>query len=210
MAFKKINLSRGFSLIEMMISIAIIAIIFAVILFNQGDFIDRFSLATNAGDLELQIRQSQVYGVAVKEFSPSGSEFSAAYGISVSRVSTGDETFYISFADRGAQNGWYDGGPTCVVGGSSECIMRVNLTRGVVISRICALKTNGSQECAPIVGRVDISFIRPDPAARIQFFNPAGQPIGISDREGVLIEFLSPLGNKREIRVYTTGQISLI
>ncbi len=211
MVFKKIlNSKRGFSVTELLISIAIISLILAVVVLNQGDFTDQFSLTTNANDLELLIRQAQVFGVSVREFTPASNEFTSAYGVSLSTVTTGFQSIYVSFADRGTKNGIYDGDIACTTGGSSECIKKFTFTRGIKINQICALKANSQADCAPIVGRTDITFNRPDPAASITTFNSQGNQNNIGGVIGVRIELVSPKGKLKSVYVYTTGQISIL
>ncbi len=201
--------SRGFTLVEMIITLGIAGMIFAVVLFNQGDFIDRFALSSAATDFELMVRQAQVFGVSVREFSPSSSEFQIAYGVSVilSSLVSGGDSFAISFADRGARNGFYDGTATCVVDSSSECLQRFNFERGIRISNICFIPHSGPEQCGG-VARTDITFNRPDPAARIVLIDGASEIIPMPIK-GVRIEFESPRGNKRSVVVFITGQISL-
>ncbi len=198
----------GFSLLEMLISIAIISLILAVVVLNQGDFTDQFSLSTNASDLELQIRQAQVYGVSVKEFAPSSNDFTSHYGVSTSAMQ-GSASYFIFFGDRGAQNGIYDGDASCVVGGASECIAKFSFTRGVKVNQVCALKLNSQAECAPEVGRADITFNRPEPAANFSLFNSQGNQNNIGQVIGVRIELISLKGRTKSVYVYSTGQISV-
>jgi len=210
MAFRNIlKKEKGFSIIEMLISIAIISLIMAVVVLNQGDFTDQFSLTTTANDLEMQIRQAQVFGVSVREFSPASGEFTSAYGVSVNTVNSDYQSVYIAFADRGVKNGTYDGDISCAVGGLSECVKKVTLTRGIKINQVCALKSNSQADCAPIVGRADITFNRPDPAANFVLFNSAGNQNNIANVIGVRIELISPKGKLKSVTVYTTGQISV-
>lgn len=201
--------NRGFSLMEMMVSIAIVALIMAVVVLNQGDFTDSFNLSTNTNDLELQIRQEQVFGISVKEFE---NEFSSAYGVSLSTLSEEEKFAYIVFADRasgGVKNGTYDSGFSCVTGGSSECIKSNPLTRGVKINKICTLSETDPTVCDEIVGRADITFNRPDPNAKITFFDSSGLVITVSDAIGVQIELISPQGKLKSVKVYTSGQLSI-
>ncbi len=201
--------TSGFSLMEMLVSIAIVALIMAVVVLNQGDFTDSFNLSTNINDLELQIRQEQVFGISVKEFE---NEFSSAYGVSLSTFSEEEKLFYIVFADRtisGSKNGIYDSGSSCVVGGSSECIKSNPLTRGVKINKICALNEVNPTTCSEIVGRADITFNRPYPNAKISFFDSSGLLITVSNAVGVQIELISPQGKLKSVKVYTSGQLSI-
>ncbi len=206
---KYLSKNKGFSIIEMIVSIGIVSMILAVIVFNQGDFNDRLSLSTNANDLELYFRQAQIYGISVKEFSPASGEFTSPYGISVNKVTGNDGTFFTLFADRGVPNGIYDGDSTCSQDIGSECIKSVVFSRGITIEEICAEKPNGEAECAPNVGRADITFVRPNPAANVILFNQPGNLVNIGNVIAVRIRLLSPKGNRASVYVYTTGQISI-
>ncbi len=194
---------------EMMVSIAIVALIMAVVVLNQGDFTDSFNLSTNTNDLELQIRQEQVFGISVKEFE---NEFSSAYGVSLSALAEEEKFAYIVFADRtfgGVKNGTYDSGFSCVIDSSSECIKSIPLTRGVKINKICTLSSIDPTVCDEIVGRADITFNRPYPNAKISFFDSSGLLITVTEAIGVKIELISPQGKLKSVKVYTSGQLSI-
>jgi prepilin-type N-terminal cleavage/methylation domain-containing protein len=209
MAFKKTILNqKGFSIVEMLVTIAIISLILGVVIFNQGDFTDQFNLSTTASDLELQIRQAQVFGVSVREFTPASNEFNSAYGVSLSDLTPNSKSYYISFADRGTKNGIYDGDSTCPIGGSSECLSKIVLTRGIQINQICALMGNSQSQCAPSIGRADITFNRPDPSAHIATFNSAGNQNNLDGLIGVRIDLISTGGKIKSVFVYTSGQIA--
>ena len=119
--------SAGFTLIELMVSVAVIALVTAVIVYNQGDFSDKISLVNTASDIELQIREAQVYGVSVREFQPSSNEFNFAYGVSINLnafAGTLGPTSYVSFIDRVTKDARYATPAqweTWTVGGASEC-----------------------------------------------------------------------------------------
>ena len=203
------KLQKGFTVVEVLVSVAIVVAILAIVVFNQGDFNDQFGLTTNVSDVELQLRQAQVYGVSVREFVPSGGEFTAAYGVSMNLTSQGISNGYLFFADRGTKNGAYDGSSTCLTGGANECIARFTFSRGVTLSQVCVIQSNGSESCTPNVSRVDVSFLRPDPSARITFFNSSNGQVVYPGHRGARIELASPRGKTRSVVIFTTGQISI-
>lgn len=201
----------GFTLIELMISVAIIGIITAVVIFNQSDMSDRISLNNVANNMVLQARQAQVYGISVKGIS---NVFTNAYGVhfNINVGSGGSNAIYYTFVDGlspGTANGYMDT-TTCTVG-STECVARNYITRGNKISRICAINSSGVCNYGTI-GRADITFLRPDPSALVKVFDTSGFNVTASypGLLGVQIELTSPRGSIRTIYIYTSGQISII
>jgi prepilin-type N-terminal cleavage/methylation domain-containing protein len=203
----KIN-SKGFTLIELLVTLSIVAVILSVIVFNQSTYTERLGLANLADDMTLTLSRAQSYGIAVRELTPGSSDFSAAYGISVSLLPTGSPNAYIYFADRNL-NGVYDGDWTCPTGGASECLEKVEMKQGNFVESICLIAENGLEDCvAP--RRIDISFARPKTEAVIKAFDSAGQSIDTSTTKGAKLSLKSPKNYQRLVVAYKVGQISAL
>ena len=194
---------RGFTLTELLVSISIISVILTVIILNQSTYTDSAALFNLADEISSTISQAQAYGIGVKEVSTGSSEFNTSYGLAFSLLSSGSNTVYLYFADLDA-NRIYTGNWSC---DTSECLNKVDITRGNVIDDICIIKTSGSDQCNS-AKRADVSFARPSTEAQIKLFNNGGQPLNESDLKGIRIELKSPRGSTRSVTVYTTGQIS--
>ncbi|MBI2673941.1 MAG: type II secretion system protein [Candidatus Zambryskibacteria bacterium] len=193
----------GFTLIELLVSISIISMILTVVVLNQSTYTDSAALTNLADEISSTISQAQVYGIAVKEVSTGSNTFNASYGLAFSLLGSGSNTAYIYFADLDA-NVVYTGTWSC---GTSECLKKIDITRGNVIDKICAVKVSGTDNCN--ISRTDISFARPNTEAQIVLFNSSGNPSFLNANEkGVRIEFRSPRGSIRSVTVYSTGQIS--
>lgn len=205
------DMIKGFTLVELVVSMGIIVAMISVVLSNQATYTSSASLNNVADEIYLTLRQAQTYGVGVKEFSPGTAEFGVSYGISFNKTSSGSDDAYIFFGDRGVQNGRYDSGWDCPTGGASECIAKILLTQGIRINEICRVRNNPNNpyQCNNI-GRIDITFTRPSTMAQIVFFNSAGNPIE-DDPEfiGARIGVLSPQGLTRSVIIYYNGQISV-
>ncbi|TAL48936.1 type II secretion system protein [Patescibacteria group bacterium] len=204
----------GFSLVEVLVSLAIIGLILAVVLYNQSDFSDKIALTNTANEIALDIREAQVSGVSVKEYQPSSNEFTFAYGVVFnlnSAAGTLGPKSYIYFIDRGNVNGSYNTSAwsTCAVGGATECLKINMLTRSNIISKICAIDSTNTNQCTPTVGRFDVTFLRPDPSARFVFRNSSGNVISFPNHKGARVYVQSPKGNQKSIFIYTSGQISV-
>jgi len=203
---KKIR-ERGFTLVELLISLSIVAVILTTLVSRQSIYTDGAALSNLADEISLTVFQTQAYGIGVREFSPGSSNFSVSYGLTLSLLGSGSNKAYLTFVDRNS-NKLYDGDWSCPIGGASECVEKVNISRGNLIDSICVVRTSGVDQCN-VAERVDISFARPRTEAQITFFNGGGQVFAPSNIQGVKIVLKSPAGATRSIVVYNTGQISV-
>jgi len=200
--------SFGFTLVELMVSIAIVTVILTVIISNQSTYTDTAALAGLADEISLTISQAQVYSIGVKELSTGSQVFSSSYGLSFSLLSgnSGSNVDYIYFADRNGDL-VYSGDWLCATGGpSDECLSKTNITRGNLIQSMCVVLVSGPDVCD--VGRVDISFVRPDTEAQIKLFDLNGVAYPPTSMKGAKIMLVSPKGATRSVSVFSTGQIS--
>lgn len=202
----------GFSLIEMLIVVALFTIITGAALLNHGRFGESI-LATNlAYDIALSLREAQSYGISVRESPLEGSIFTVGYGVHFLQ-----DTLFVFFADRNG-NARYDGTSVdgvCVVNASSECLKVYRLERGNTIRSFCGMPSllGGSAECRNFLtgdttlSFLDVFFKRPAPDAFVRT-NLNGQREE-RYRSGA-ITIVSPRGNEvRTVEVYQTGQIAI-
>jgi|SRR3989344_4802333 len=198
--------NRGFTLIELLVSISIVSVILTVIVLNQSTYTDSIALFNLADEISSTVSQAQAYGIGVREFSPGSSEFSISYGLTFNILASGSNKAYLSFADRN-NNKIYDGNWSCPTGGASECLGKVDITRNSFIESLCVVRVSAADICT--VGRVDISFARPNTEAQILFFNNGGQLFNPANMKGAKIVLESSGGLTRLVTVYATGQISV-
>jgi len=203
--------SRGFSLLELMVSITIMLVIISVILSNQSTYTKGASLKNLANDIGLSLRQAQVYGISVKERSVGSGDFSGAYGIDFNLIDgVGSPTIYLFFIDRNA-NGYYDytgNWADCPINEASECIKRIDITGGNTIQQLCLIASNGVVRCDVPLPRADVVFLRPDTKASITFFSIIGGVWSLP-YSGLRIKLVSPTNEERLVDIYNTGQISI-
>jgi prepilin-type N-terminal cleavage/methylation domain-containing protein len=193
--------NRGFTIFEMMISVAIMVIITTVIASNQSSYTSGASLKNVANDLSLSMRQAQVYGISVKEVTPGLEEFTVGYGMAfdLAAAPVGDDKSFIFFADRDV-DGVYDNTWECSLS-DTECLDKTVLTAGNHISDLCIIDASG-ENCDGITS-LDISFARPAIEAKISY---NGGSTGV---RGARIVLSSLDGKTNSVVVYTTGQISV-
>lgn len=213
---------RGFSLVELMVVIALFTIITGTALSNHARFGENI-LATNfAYDIALSLREAQSYGLSVREEFPGAGVFTLGYGLHFGLWS-GDqknesdrETSFVFFADKDS-DGRYSGSDasgTCIVNEQSECLKVYRLERGSRIASFCGVPTgSGAPECRffpssdGTLSFLDADFKRPDPDAFIRT-NLNAQ--GIERYQSARIALISPHGTEcRIVEVFSTGQISI-
>jgi prepilin-type N-terminal cleavage/methylation domain-containing protein len=193
------NITAGFTMVELMISIAIMVVILGVVMFNYRSFDSGIILTNLAFDVGLTIREAQSFGVSVKagDTNSSDTSFTYPYGVHFDRS---NKTQYTVFVDLN-RNGLYDNG---------EIVKTYTLKGGYSISDLCTknastnAETCGNASTPP--NTFDITFVRPNPDASI-FVNTTGP--SIPDAAEIKI---SPNQNPSAIKTITvrsTGQISV-
>lgn len=187
----------GFTLIEMLAVIGIMALISGLILANNTRFGGVVLLQNLAYDIALSIRQAQVYGIAVQRFN---STFDAGYGMHFQVNSGSGQSAYVLFADALApENGFYD----CPEPGSVNCelVQSTAVASGYQISELCVTPAGGTPRCD--ISSLDITFKRPEPDAYIR----SSDVVGIN--ESAEIRVTSARGDTKTISVQANGQISV-
>lgn len=185
--------SGGFTLVELLVSIGIFAIITTVAVVNQSNFNGSILLTNLAYEIGLSIRESQVFGITVKGTTLDATKFDSGYGM---RFDISTPTKYYLFEDRNPPDHFCDASECG--SGYANVVETFNINKGNRISKLCV-----DGDCStPVV--LDISFVRPNPDAFIRI-NGAGGSYGKAE-----ICVLSPsTETKRKVTVESTGQISV-
>jgi prepilin-type N-terminal cleavage/methylation domain-containing protein len=186
------NKRAGFSLVELLASVAIFTIIMSVILVKHSQFSGTLAVENLAYDIALSIRKAQVFGLSVREFKGGGSNFDVGYGL---HFDSNTNNSYIFFVDAN-RNEKYDD--------SSEIIEVFALNKGNIISKFCAVVSSSLEKCSTTdIAYLDVIFERPNPDAIIKTSL-------VSDLyNSAVITITSPNGAKWDITTITTGQISI-
>jgi prepilin-type N-terminal cleavage/methylation domain-containing protein len=212
---------RGFTLIELVVVMAIMVIVTSLLLVRQSKFNSSTLLRSLAYSVALSVRQAQVYGTSVFGTSTSqancgtagsysnGSCFAPGYGI---YVDIGNPSSYILYADLD-NNGTYNNTGS----GLPEQVRAYSLGQGYSISRICASSVSPAVEyCSSGSGVtwLNIAFRRPNPEACITTnLSPATcAPGALPAYATSSIQVQSSggdTGSTRSIYINATGQISV-
>lgn len=201
---KTLTKKGGFTLMEMLVVVAIFGILSAILMFNYGNFSDS-TLSTNiAYEVALQIREAQVFGLGVRG---SGSTFSDsfdnAYGVYVNVPVGSDSNTVIFFLDANTDTECDGaGGAACSCSGdpTDECVDSKTLPQGI---KFTDLRVYDGVACKEI-NSLAVSFKRPNPDALIRM---NGDPTAY---QAAQIEITAPRsGDKRYVIVRDNGQISV-
>lgn len=178
--------SRGFTLVELLVTLSLFVVLTTVVLFSNSQFNGSILLTNLAYDVALTVRQAQTYGVNVREDTVENvgdKKFQHAYGVHFEIAE--NKKFFI-FSDNDG-DGIYDSG--------ESKINSYNIKRGNYIKAISCV---GDTLCGSIL---DITFLRPNPDAKINNNDNITQAtITVTSADD---------GSERRIVVNSTGQISV-
>ncbi len=190
----KKTFTSGFTLVELMVCVAIMMILSSVIIFNHKGFNDNLEITNLSYQVGLALRQAQVYGVSTRDFKGGATQadrFNTPYGVHFDRNKPAE---YIFFADAN-KNGIYNTTPTDTI------LEKVDIGRGNKISDICKIKS-AITTCG--LNIADITFTRPEPEPIFSV-----NSVLDTDISTVAICLTSPGFRYKKITVYNTGQISI-
>ncbi len=186
--------NRGVTMIEVLVSISIFAIITSVVLYNHSAFNSSVAVTNLAYEVALTVKQAQSYGLSVKR----EAGYSGSYGAYFS-TSPGDDKKVIVFADKDSDNEYdYTNEATCGSNPASECREELNIRGDVSVKNLA-----DSYNPTGNTGELSIIFKRPDPIAYIYDTDQNNA------RTYGEITISSARGKEKIIRVDRSGQISV-
>ena len=194
----------GFTLVELIVVMAISTIIMTTLVIQQRTWDDRLALNTQTYEVALMIRQAQIFALGVREYTGeygTNDKFDVVYGVYFN-TSDSELNKYTFFVDKN-RNYLLDTG---------EEIETKTLTRGITVEKLCGLQSGGQEKCSPTSGirKVSVTFYRPEPKATVKFINPAD-----NTQDNIYPPtkiFLKSANSNKEayIKVETNGQVSIV
>lgn len=194
---KKHSTTAGFSLVELLISISIIAIVSAIVLSRQSAFNGAVLLRSQAYEIALQLRDVQLTAVSA-EGDGAGS-FRSVLGVHFDDSNSTDDRFVV-FRDSDV-DGFYDAGEEIGVPGQLDPRFEIRDIRVI-----------GSDSLTGTA--VSVIYVRPNFDAR--FFDDGGGASNELDVSSVEIDIArrdatgTGPGDVRTVEITSTGQIAVL
>lgn len=202
----------GFTLVEMLVSIAIISMVSGVVIFNYPKFNEKVLINRAAREFVTTLRDAQARSVNVNQF---GGAFPKNYGV---KIHKGSATFnYFLFTDLGSSPNYiYDPASPCGTG-SNECVAQFAFSRGITITNISIPVGAGGN---PSPNDLYVLFYRPDPTMRFTADDPSppfyycyagpAAPCNLAVTGPFIITITNASGTfSKTINLWLTGQISI-
>jgi prepilin-type N-terminal cleavage/methylation domain-containing protein len=200
MLARKRKLQKGFTLVELLVTLTIFVILTGVVLFSQSKFNGTILLTNLAYDTALTVREAQTYGINIKGFS--GTNQFLPYGVHFEEMTKS----FILFADQDYSDEEDPGtgifsGSTSTCKTSDGCVSRYSIKRGNYISNLYA---DNDGDCSDEKTKLNITFIRPNPDAIIKADDDPNTTYGRA-----CIELSGTDGSKRTVVVQSNGLIEI-
>ncbi|OHA24392.1 MAG: hypothetical protein A3D50_00035 [Candidatus Taylorbacteria bacterium RIFCSPHIGHO2_02_FULL_44_12] len=195
MSSTKHFIRRGFTLVELMVSLGIFTFMTLLLVTKYGNFNQSVLLTDLAYDVALTIRTAQTYGLSVKNAGTGTNPFQYSYGVDFSPETSGlnNNRVLTFFVDINGNN-YYDGGDLVV--------STYSIKRGAKILSVCSGSGPGSCTAPSSPAQLDVTFKRPNPDAIICANGVCGSSYAMVTLEGTG-------GGIRTVVVRDNGQISV-
>ncbi len=217
----------GFTMIELLVTVAIFALMTSVLLANYPKFSSKILLENTAHSIGLSVRQAQTYGLNVRGVRVGITDIFPTYGIhfslnGINELDPADRKHFLLFADTlpdpetpTTNNKIYDAVADCSLFGG-ECAEQFSIQSAEQIYLLCGnLKSTGAtiENWEGIPGAdctltsLDVAYTRPNPDASIKGTSAFSGPETVFTDGEIVVR--SPRGEYKTVVVWSTGQISV-
>ena len=196
-------MKNGFTLIELIVVIAIFGVITSVALFNQGKLNGNILVTNLAYEIALSIREAENYGVGVRAAGGT-SGFSGGYGVAYDMA----DPLTVNLFNDTDNNNYYT--PGAAPTGETSSQLLIQNQRGNKITALC-IGTLPSGKCLPLpalgsLSKLNIVYKRPNPEAIFYTETTPGTPGGTTGPAYIVVNTPSN-DNCRVIVVEASGQV---
>lgn len=194
------RLARGFTIIEMLITMGVFALISSMVLANYPRFSERLTLEQTAQKIALSFREAKIISLTVKEFEI-GTGIFPGYGVHFDASGSGDDKRYLIFSDLDANKKYAESDD-----GEKDIF---EIQSSAFISGACFGEENNESlsQCESYnqTKILDVVFTRPRPS--IDFYD--GDRSQWRNEQNVSIFIVNPEGDVKTIIIWKTGQITV-
>lgn len=215
---------KGFTIVEMIVVVAIFALVSVVVFANYTTISTSATVTSTSQDIALSIRKAQQYALGfrspqIQNQTDSLGGFGVRFG---GNLTSTDSKQFILFADfnetasMGSNDHVYTGTSCGTLTKGNECLEQLSITTSDKISSVC-MSTNGtssssSNNCLSSTQVLNISFTRPYPDAYFCYQTNGGScttTLSNNPISDVTITINASDGTKRKVTIWNTGQISV-
>ncbi len=231
-----ITAPRGFTLVELIVVLAILSVLTVVAITGQGQFDRSILLTDTAYTVALSVRQAQTLGISSRTYATTTPISNTGYGIHFGPASGSNKSQYTLFADTNpAEPGSTLGGlcpghtqpVTSPLSRPGDCkwsladgqVQTYTFNRGYTIGTVCghlASNPTGARSCIYYDGsgvsdftNIDVTFLRPNTQSIMIGVTPATTNVALTD----LCVHLSAPGNVNpngNIYISSVGQVAVL
>ncbi len=204
--------TKGFTLIELMIVVSIVAMISAVVLSNMPLYKGNILIDREAGNLTLALRKAQQYSIAVRKFDATISSIPGAcngnlylsqfpaYGI-VLDMAQPSKYFMYADPDCDKKSDTY----------TNDLIETTTLENRVFVEDICInIDSIPPYTCSSggTIGSAEIWSVRPGPTIEFRIYGTGGNSISPFPQSLKVFLRVSD-GGRRSVTIRNSGQVSI-
>lgn len=209
---------RGFTIVELIVVLAIISILLVVIVVGQGSFDKTLTITDTAYTVALTVREAQTFGLSSRV---KNGVTNTAYGV---HFASANPRAYTMFADIYPAAPGLTGSAICpghpaatspdakpgncmYDATQNELVQTFTFNRGFTITNICGRDTGGTIRCTSTgyLTGLDVVFLRPNTDSVVTGLTSGGT-VGLTDAR---ITLQAPQGGTRLICVTSVGQVSV-
>ncbi len=195
------NTQRGFSILEVLVTLFIVGMITAVLVSKYGSFNSVIVLKNQAFEIASNLREAQAYALSNKvEGGVLREDFGLYFDITAPQE-------YILFRDSGDLTEYSKNAAYYDVG--EEVSQPYILDSRFEISRICVNIVSSSDTCPTTVDDLSVSFKRPNFDAQFSSVSGKSASVGLIDNVRIEVSSINDATFVKTVIVSSTGEISV-
>lgn len=204
--------NKGFSYIELLITIGIVVTILTTVTTGQNKYSESLNITNSAENIASLIRQAQAF--EGREVTVSSAEFNKDYVVSIFNDNLGNPHVILSVGHYFRQPPFQYCDPV----DDTFCIDKVELTPGYTLSNFCLIKLDNTVDCSGLyagylsIKGFEVYYRRPSLEARfyLRGDNWVSSLSQYNSINGVQFNISGPNGYSRLVKVNISGYVEVI